>query len=138
MKRNYLVISIIALSVLLFFEVTSVASLISEEKGKVTSSERSSQSFNQSEQSTNKNKSTETASVNESTQESVKSTQSQSTEPEPTQESTEAVQDPTVKSIAISFDDGPGATTTPQLLQILKEKTYTPLFCFRRKYGATS
>ncbi|MFQ9319395.1 MAG: polysaccharide deacetylase family protein, partial [Enterococcus faecium] len=43
MKRNYLVISIIALSVLLFFEVTSVASLISEEKGQVTSSERSSQ-----------------------------------------------------------------------------------------------
>lgn len=84
MKRNYLVISIIALSVLLFFEVTSVASLISEEKGQVTSSERSSQAFKQSEQSTNKNKSTETASVNESTQESVKSTQSQSTEPEPT------------------------------------------------------
>ncbi|EPF4497466.1 polysaccharide deacetylase family protein, partial [Enterococcus faecium] len=27
-----------------------------------------------------------------------------------------------VKSIAISFDDGPGATTTPQLLRILKEK----------------
>lgn len=128
MKRNYLVISIIALSVLLFFEVTSVASLISEEKGKVTSSERSSQSFKQSEQSTNKNKSTETASVNESTQESVKSTQSQSTEPEPTQESTEAVQDPTVKSIAISFDDGPGATTTPQLLQILKEKNVHATF----------
>ena len=128
MKRNYLVISIIALSVLLFFEVTSVASLISEEKGKVTSSERSSQSFKQSEQSTNKNKSTETASVNESTQESVKSTQSQSTELEPTQESTEAVQDPTVKSIAISFDDGPGATTTPQLLQILKEKNVHATF----------
>ncbi|MDT2798168.1 polysaccharide deacetylase family protein [Enterococcus lactis] len=128
MKRNYLVISIIALSVLLFFEVTSVASLISEEKGKVTSSERSSQSFKQSEQSTKKNKSTETASVNESTQESVKSTQSQSTEPEPTQESTEAVQDPTVKSIAISFDDGPGATTTPQLLQILKEKNVHATF----------
>ncbi len=54
MKRNYLVISIIALSVLLFFEVTSVASLISEEKGQVTSSERSSQAFKQSEQSTNK------------------------------------------------------------------------------------
>ncbi len=128
MKRNYLVISIIALSVLLFFEVTSVASLISEEKGKVTSSERSSQSFKQSEQSTNKNKSTETASVNESTQESVKSTQSQSTEPEPTQERTEAVQDPTVKSIAISFDDGPGAATTPQLLQILKEKNVHATF----------
>lgn len=128
MKRNYLVISIIALSVLLFFEVTSVASLISEEKGQVTSSERSSQAFKQSEQSTNKNKSTETASVNESTQESVRSTQSQSTEPEPTQESTEAVQDPTVKSIAISFDDGPGATTTPQLLQILKEKNVHATF----------
>ncbi len=128
MKRNYLVISIIALSVLLFFEVTSVASLISEEKGQVTSSERSSQAFKQSEQSTNKNKSTETASVNESTQESVKSTQSQSTEPEPTQESTEAVQDPTVKSIAISFDDGPGATTTPQLLQILKVKNVHATF----------
>ncbi|MGI8133020.1 hypothetical protein ACR0Q5_02340 [Enterococcus lactis] len=52
MKRNYLVISIIALSVLLFFEVISVASLISEEKGQVTSSERSSQAFKQSEQST--------------------------------------------------------------------------------------
>ena len=128
MKRNYLVISIIALSVVLFFEVTSVASLISEEKGQVTSSERSSQAFKQSEQSTNKNKSTETASVNESTQESVRSTQSQSTEPEPTQESTEAVQDPTVKSIAISFDDGPGATTTPQLLQILKEKNVHATF----------
>nr|WP_235689526.1 polysaccharide deacetylase family protein [Enterococcus faecium] len=102
--------------------------MISEEKGKVTSSERSSQSFKQSEQSTNKNKSTETASVNESTQESVKSTQSQSTELEPTQESTEAVQDPTVKSIAISFDDGPGATTTPQLLQILKEKNVHATF----------
>ncbi|WP_277902662.1 polysaccharide deacetylase family protein, partial [Enterococcus lactis] len=59
---------------------------------------------------------------------SVKSTQSQSTEPEPTQESTEAVQDPTVKSIAISFDDGPGATTTPQLLQILKEKNVHATF----------
>lgn len=103
MKRNYLVISIIALSVLLFFEVTSVASLISEEKGKVTSSERSSQSFKQSEQSTNKNKSTETASVNESTQESVKSTQSQSTEPEPTQESTEAVQDQTCQKYCHQF-----------------------------------
>ncbi|HIB3154550.1 TPA: polysaccharide deacetylase family protein, partial [Enterococcus faecium] len=68
-KRSFLVIGIIALLGILFFEVTSVASLISEEKGKVTSSERSSQSFNQSEQSTNKNKSTETASVNESTQE---------------------------------------------------------------------
>ncbi|HIB3157094.1 TPA: polysaccharide deacetylase family protein, partial [Enterococcus faecium] len=67
-KRSFLVIGIIALLGILFFEVTSVASLISEEKGKVTSSERSSQSFNQSEQSTNKNKSTETASVNESTQ----------------------------------------------------------------------
>lgn len=75
MKRNYLVISILALSVLLFFEVTSVASLISEEKGQVTSSERSSQSFNQSEQSTNKNKSTETARVNASTQESVEPAQ---------------------------------------------------------------
>ncbi|EGP4759486.1 polysaccharide deacetylase family protein [Enterococcus faecium] len=128
MKRNYLVISIIALSVLLFFEVTSVASLISEEKGQVTSSERSSQSFNQSEQSTNKNKSTETARVNASTQESVEPAQGQSTEPEPTQESTEAVQDPTVKSIAISFDDGPGATTTPQLLQILKEKNVHATF----------
>ncbi|MDP8591389.1 polysaccharide deacetylase family protein, partial [Enterococcus lactis] len=70
-KRSFLVTGIIALLGILFFEVTSVASLISEEKGKVTSSERSSQSFNQSEQSTNKNKSTETASVNESTQESV-------------------------------------------------------------------
>ena len=128
MKRNYLVISIIALSVLLFFEVTSVASLISEEKGQVTSSERSSQAFKQSEQSTNKNKSTETASVNEPTQKSVESAQSQTTEPEPTQESTEAVQDPTVKSIAISFDDGPGATTTPQLLQILKEKNVHATF----------
>ncbi|WP_275400504.1 polysaccharide deacetylase family protein [Enterococcus faecium] len=128
MKRNYLVISIIALSVLLFFEATSVASLISEEKGQVTSSERSSQSFKQSEQSTNKNKSTETASVNESTQESVRSTQSPSTEPESTQESTKAVQDPTVKSVAISFDDGPGATTTPQLLQILKEKSVHATF----------
>ncbi|NTM00227.1 polysaccharide deacetylase family protein, partial [Enterococcus faecium] len=57
-KRSFLVIGIIALLGILFFEVTSVASLISEEKGKVTSSERSSQSFNQSEQSTNKNKST--------------------------------------------------------------------------------
>ena len=128
MKRNYLVISIIALSVLLFFEVTSVASLISEEKGQVTSSERSSQAFKQSEQSTNKNKSTETASVNEPTQESVEPAQSPSTEPEPTQESTETVQDPTVKSIAISFDDGPGATTTPQLLQILKEKNVHATF----------
>ena len=128
MKRNYLVISIIALSVLLFFEVTSVASLISEEKGQVTSSERSSQAFKQSEQSTNKNKSTETASVNEPTQKSVESAQSQTTEPEPTQESTEAVQDPTVKSVAISFDDGPGATTTPQLLQILKEKNVHATF----------
>ena len=128
MKRNYLVISIIALSVLLFFEVTSVASLISEEKGQVTSSERSSQAFNQSEQSMNKNKSTETASVNEPTQKSVESAQSQTTEPEPTQESTEAVQDPTVKSVAISFDDGPGATTTPQLLQILKEKNVHATF----------
>ena len=127
-KRSFLVIGIIALLGILFFEVTSVASLISEEKGQATSSERSSQSFKQSEQSTNKNKSTETASVNESTQESVKSTQSQSTEPEPTQESTEAVQDPTVKSIAISFDDGPGATTTPQLLQILKEKNVHATF----------
>ena len=128
MKRNYLVISIIALSVLLFFEVTSVASLISEEKGQVTSSERSSQAFKQSEQSTNKNKSTETASVNEPTQESVEPAQSPSTEPEPTQESTETVQDPTVKSVAISFDDGPGATTTPQLLQILKEKNVHATF----------
>ncbi|EME8160458.1 polysaccharide deacetylase family protein, partial [Enterococcus faecium] len=127
-KRSFLVIGIIALLGILFFEVTSVASLISEEKGQATSSERSSQSFKQSEQSTNKNKSTETASVNESTQESVRSTQSPSTEPEPTQESTEAVQDPTVKSIAISFDDGPGATTTPQLLQILKEKNVHATF----------
>ncbi|MDU0334391.1 polysaccharide deacetylase family protein, partial [Enterococcus sp. 2CBP] len=68
-KRSFLVIGIIALLGILFFEVTSVASLISEEKGQATSSERSSQSFKQSEQSTNKNKSTETASVNESTQE---------------------------------------------------------------------
>ncbi|EME3566355.1 polysaccharide deacetylase family protein [Enterococcus faecium] len=121
-KRSFLVIGIIALLGILFFEVTSFASLITEEKGQVTSSERSSQSFNQSEQSTNKNKATETASVNESIQESVESAQSPSTEPEPTQESTEAIQDPTVKSVAISFDDGPGATTTPQLLRILKEK----------------
>nr|WP_174805324.1 MULTISPECIES: polysaccharide deacetylase family protein [Enterococcus] len=102
--------------------------MISEEKGQVTSSERSSQAFKQSEQSTNKNKSTETASVNEPTQESVEPAQSPSTEPEPTQESTETVQDPTVKSIAISFDDGPGATTTPQLLQILKEKNVHATF----------
>ena len=127
-KRSFLVIGIIALLGILFFEVTSVASLISEEKGQVTSSERSSQAFKQSEQSTNKNKSTETASVNEPTQKSVESAQSQTTEPEPTQESTEAVQDPTVKSVAISFDDGPGATTTPQLLQILKEKNVHATF----------
>ena len=127
-KRSFLVIGIIALLGILFFEVTSVASLISEEKGQVTSSERSSQAFNQSEQSMNKNKSTETASVNEPTQKSVESAQSPSTEPEPTQESTETVQDPTVKSIAISFDDGPGATTTPQLLQILKEKNVHATF----------
>ena len=127
-KRSFLVIGIIALLGILFFEVTSVASLISEEKGQVTSSERSSQAFNQSEQSMNKNKSTETASVNEPTQKSVESAQSQTTEPEPTQESTEAVQDPTVKSVAISFDDGPGATTTPQLLQILKEKNVHATF----------
>ena len=127
-KRSFLVIGIIALLGILFFEVTSVASLISEEKGQVTSSERSSQAFKQSEQSTNKNKSTETASVNEPTQESVEPAQSPSTEPEPTQESTETVQDPTVKSIAISFDDGPGATTTPQLLQILKEKNVHATF----------
>ncbi len=127
-KRSFLVIGIIALLGILFFEVTSVAFLISEEKGQVTSSERSSQAFNQSEQSMNKNKSTETASVNEPTQKSVESAQSQTTEPEPTQESTEAVQDPTVKSVAISFDDGPGATTTPQLLQILKEKNVHATF----------
>ena len=127
-KRSFLVIGIIALLGILFFEVTSVASLISEEKGQVTSSERSSQAFKQSEQSMNKNKSTETASVNEPTQKSVESAQSQTTEPEPTQESTEAVQDPTVKSVAISFDDGPGATTTPQLLQILKEKNVHATF----------
>ena len=127
-KRSFLVIGIIALLGILFFEVTSVASLISEEKGQVTSSERSSQAFNQSEQSMNKNKSTETASVNEPTQKSVESAQSQTTEPEPTQESTEAVQDPTVKSVAISFDDGPGATTTPQLWQILKEKNVHATF----------
>ena len=127
-KRSFLVIGIIALLGILFFEVTSVAFLISEEKGQVTSSERSSQAFKQSEQSTNKNKSTETASVNEPTQESVEPAQSPSTEPEPTQESTETVQDPTVKSIAISFDDGPGATTTPQLLQILKEKNVHATF----------
>ncbi len=77
-KRSFLVIGIIALLGILFFEVTWVVLLISE-KGQVTSSERSSQSFNQSEQSTNKSKSTETASVNESTQESVKPAQSQST-----------------------------------------------------------
>ncbi|WP_270276998.1 polysaccharide deacetylase family protein [Enterococcus lactis] len=127
-KRSFLVIGIIALLGILFFEVTSVASLISEEKGQVTSSKRSSRAFNQSEQSMNKNKSTETASVNEPTQKSVESAQSQTTEPEPTQESTEAVQDPTVKSVAISFDDGPGATTTPQLLQILKEKNVHATF----------
>ncbi|EGP4839524.1 TPA: polysaccharide deacetylase family protein [Enterococcus faecium] len=127
-KRSFLVIGIIALLGILFFEVTSFASLITEEKGQVTSSERSSQSFNQSEQSTNKNKATETASVNESIQESVESAQSPSTEPEPTQESTEAIQDPTVKSVAISFDDGPGATTTPQLLRILKEKNVHATF----------
>ncbi|EGP5666769.1 polysaccharide deacetylase family protein, partial [Enterococcus faecium] len=52
MKRNYLVISIIALSMLLFFEITSVASLVTEIKGQTHSSEHSSQSFKQSEQST--------------------------------------------------------------------------------------
>ncbi len=71
MKRNYLVISIIALSVLLFFEITSVASLITEVKGQTHSSEHSSQSFKQSEQSTIKSQSTETANVKEAIQESA-------------------------------------------------------------------
>ena len=78
MKRNYLVISIIALSVLLFFEITSVASLITEVKGQTHSSEHSSQSFKQSEQSTIKSQSTETANVKEAIQESAKKVQSQS------------------------------------------------------------
>ena len=135
MKRNYLVISIIALSVLLFFEITSVASLITEVKGQTHSSEHSSQSFKQSEQSeqserseqsTIKSQSTETANVKEAIQESAKKVQSQSSQS--TQDSTEAIQDPTVKSVAISFDDGPGATTTPQLLRILKEKNVHATF----------
>ncbi|EME7138214.1 polysaccharide deacetylase family protein, partial [Enterococcus faecium] len=123
MKRNYLVISIIALSVLLFFEITSVASLITEVKGQTYSSEHSSQSFKQSEQSeqsTFKSQSTETANVKEAIQESVKKVQSQSSQS--TQDSTKTSRDTAVKSVAISFDDGPGATTTPQLLRILKEK----------------
>ncbi|MCH3488784.1 polysaccharide deacetylase family protein, partial [Enterococcus faecium] len=76
MKRNYLVISIIALSVLLFFEITSVASLITEVKGQTHSSEHSSQSFKQSEQSTIKSQSTETANVKEAIQESAEKVQS--------------------------------------------------------------
>lgn len=86
MKRNYLVISIIALSVLLFFEITSVASLITEVKGQTHSSEHSSQSFKQSEQSTIKSQSTETANVKEAIQESAEKVQSQSSQS--TQDST--------------------------------------------------
>ena len=119
-KQSFLVIGIIALLGILFFEVTSVASLITEVKGQTHSSEHSSQSFKQSEQSTIKSQSTETANVKEAIQESAEKVQSQSSQS--TQDSTEAIQDPTVKSVAISFDDGPGATTTPQLLRILKEK----------------
>ncbi|EGP5431288.1 polysaccharide deacetylase family protein, partial [Enterococcus faecium] len=51
-KQSFLVIGIIALLGILFFEVTSVASLITEVKGQAHSSEHSSQSFKQSEQST--------------------------------------------------------------------------------------
>ena len=135
MKRNYLVISIIALSVLLFFEITSVASLITEVKGQTHSSEHSSQSFKQSEQSeqserseqsTIKSQSTETANVKEAIQESAKKVQSQSSQS--TQDSTKTSRDTAVKSVAISFDDGPGATTTPQLLRILKEKNVHATF----------
>ena len=126
MKRNYLVISIIALSVLLFFEITSVASLITEVKGQTHSSEHSSQSFKQSEQSTIKSQSTETANVKEAIQESAEKVQSQSSQS--TQDSTKTSRDPAVKSVAISFDDGPGATTTPQLLRILKEKNVHATF----------
>ena len=113
-----------------------MASLITEVKGQTHSSEHSSQSFKQSEQSTIKSQSTETANVKEAIQESAEKVQSQSSQS--TQDSTEAIQDPTVKSVAISFDDGPGATTTPQLLRILKEKTCMSLFRLRRKYGAAS
>ncbi|HAQ0587025.1 TPA: polysaccharide deacetylase family protein [Enterococcus faecium] len=126
MKRNYLVISIIALSVLLFFEITSVASLITEVKGQTHSSEHSSQSFKQSEQSTIKSQSTETANVKEAIQESAEKVQSQSSQS--TQDSTKTSRDPAVKSVAISFDDGPGATATPQLLRILKEKNVHATF----------
>ena len=126
MKRNYLVISIIALSVLLFFEITSVASLITEVKGQTHSSEHSSQSFKQSEQSTIKSQSTETANVKEAIQESAEKVQSQSSQS--TQDSTKTSRDPAVKNVAISFDDGPGATTTPQLLRILKEKNVHATF----------
>lgn len=130
MKRNYLVISIIALSVLLFFEITSVASLITEVKGQTHSSEHSSQSFKQSEQSTIKSQSTETANVKEAIQESAEKVQSQSSQS--TQDSTKTSRDPAVKSVAISFDDGPGATTTPQLLRILKEKRACHFFVLEK------
>ncbi|NTL49138.1 polysaccharide deacetylase family protein, partial [Enterococcus faecium] len=73
-----------------------------------------------------KSQSTETANVKEAIQESAEKVQSQSSQS--TQDSTEAIQDPTVKSVAISFDDGPGATTTPQLLRILKEKNVHATF----------
>ncbi|EOY2581354.1 polysaccharide deacetylase family protein, partial [Enterococcus faecium] len=119
-KQSFLVIGIIALLGILFFEVTSVASLITEVKGQAHSSEHSSQSFKQSEQSTFKSQSTETANVKEAIQESAKKVQSQSSQS--TQDSTKTSRDTAVKSVAISFDDGPGATTTPQLLRILKEK----------------
>ncbi len=89
MKRNYLVISIIALSAFVF-RVTLVASLITEVKGQTHSSEHSSQSFKQSEQSTIKSQSTETANVKEAIQESAKKVQSQSSQS--TQDSTKTSQ----------------------------------------------
>ncbi|HHJ5224880.1 TPA: polysaccharide deacetylase family protein, partial [Enterococcus faecalis] len=70
--------------------------------------------------------STETANVKEAIQESAKKVQSQSSQS--TQDSTKTSRDTAVKSVAISFDDGPGATTTPQLLRILKEKNVHATF----------
>lgn len=115
LKRNLLVIGTIGLFILLFFEIYSLTTLIAADQKTISSS----QSFKQNKVAETSQRTDSSSKATEKSEQSVPSSETQALEPK---QNTTQSQNPTDKSVAISFDDGPGATTTPQLLQILKEK----------------
>lgn len=113
-KRTFLLLGSMMLLLLLFLEVTTVAFLkIFQQTGTPQSIERSQY---------NKKKKGKAKENSMSAESSVKANQAKSTTAKKDEPAQETMKPAYTKSVAITFDDGPNAATTPQLLQILKEK----------------